>query len=223
VRNAGYFVGAVIAHLIAVGCYQPEVRDCTVQCSAPTDCTGGQECRNDGWCAMPGAKKCPEGGAAPDSGNEVTTDAAPPADAVDLCPMGCTNGTCDNGVCVIDCSAPSSCQTSDILCPANLPCRVNCGESSCAKKIICGLATSCDINCIGQDACADEIQCNANRCDVDCTGIGSCKKRTKCMNACACDVTCTGAGSCPEPSECPGMTCKLGNGCSSLLTGCDDC
>ncbi|HEY5927429.1 MAG TPA: hypothetical protein VIV11_37350 [Kofleriaceae bacterium] len=221
-QRAGFFVGAVIAHLVAVaGCYQPELRDCTVQCAAPTDCTGGQVCRNDGWCAMPGAKKCPEGGAAPDGGGEVTRDAAP--DSLDLCPMGCTNGTCDNGVCVIDCTAPFSCLNGDVVCPANLPCRVNCGDNSCAKKIICGMATSCEVNCQGEDACVDEIHCNNKRCDVNCTGFESCKKRTRCANSCACDVSCIGIGSCAEPSECSESACRLGNGCSSLLTGCDDC
>ena len=29
--------------------------------------------------------------------------------------------------------------------------------------------------------------------------------------------------SCAEPSECPDSACKLGNGCTSLAAGCDDC
>jgi hypothetical protein len=36
-------------------------------------------------------------------------------------------------------------------------------------------------------------------------------------------VSCTGTGSCAEPSECPEATCRIGNGCTSLLAGCDSC
>lgn len=225
--RAGFFVGMVVAHLVAItGCYQPELRDCTVHCAAATDCTGGQVCRPDGWCAMPSVDNCPAGGngtgdtidAATDIGSNGSADAA----TNNLCPQGCTNGTCDNGVCVIDCGTPYSCQ-NDVLCPPNVPCRVVCGDHACAHKVICGLATSCEVQCTGDYSCADEIQCNTNRCDVDCAGTSSCKRRTRCANACACDVSCTGAGSCVEASECPALTCKLGNGCSALLAGCDDC
>jgi hypothetical protein len=224
VSNAGVFVGVVIAHLVAMAaCYHPEVKDCTVQCSAPTDCTGGQICRSDGWCAMPDITSCPKGGG--DTGGTLdaaTTTGDAPDPATMLCQQGCTNGSCVAGVCVIDCSATMSCQ-NDVVCPANLPCRVICGERACAHKVNCTQATSCQVQCNGDSSCQDEIQCGSNRCDVDCIGASSCKRRTKCANACACDVTCLGAGSCAEASECPESSCKLGNGCSSLLAGCNDC
>jgi hypothetical protein len=137
----------MVAHLVAsAGCYQPDLRDCTVHCAAPTDCTGGQVCRPDGWCAMPDVKNCPKNGenattldAAAASGSDGASDGA-----TSLCELGCSNGTCVDGVCVIDCGAASSCQ-NDITCPANLPCRVVCGEHACAKHIVCGLATSCEV------------------------------------------------------------------------------
>jgi hypothetical protein len=221
VHKAAFLLGVVTAFL---GCYSPEVRDCTVKCSAKTDCAGSQECR-DGFCVMPGASKCPKDGSGTNSDNGGTmVDAATVTnpDALDLCPLGCTNGTCMAGVCVIDCSANDACQ-GEVQCSANLPCRVICGDHACAKPIKCGLATSCEVKCTGDFSCADEIQCNANRCDVDCTGASSCKRRTRCMSSCACDVSCTGLSSCVEVSECPSTTCRLGNGCSAQLAGCDDC
>lgn len=223
--STGVLAGVVLAHLVAIaGCYQPDVRDCTVHCSESTDCTGGQICRADGWCAMPDIKDCPEGDHEEPGSNGAMADATgvPSPDAPSLCEQGCSNGTCVNGVCVIDCSTPYTCP-NDITCPANLPCRVVCGEHSCGHKVICGLATTCEVQCTGDYACADEIQCNTNRCTVTCSGIGACKRRTKCANACACDVSCSGAGSCLEISECPAMTCRIGNGCTSLLAGCNDC
>jgi hypothetical protein len=224
-RRVAILAGGLLAYLVATaGCYNPELRDCTVQCSAATDCTGGQVCRADGWCAMPGTEECAEGG----SDNNVAIDApnmvGPDAPAgPTACDQGCTNGTCVAGVCVIDCSAPYSCITNDVLCTPGLPCRVVCGDHSCSHKIVCGTATSCEVQCNGDFSCQDEIQCNTNRCDVDCIGVSSCRRRTRCANACACDASCTGASTCPEISECPASSCRLGNGCTSILTGCDSC
>jgi hypothetical protein len=222
VQRLGILVGGLLTYLVAVaGCYNPALRDCTVACSTPTDCTGGQVCRGDGFCAMPDAKECSK-----DESN-VTVDAAS-GDGADapmqpsLCELGCTKGSCIDGVCVIDCSAPDSC-TNDITCPANLPCRVVCGTRACQGKIFCSLATTCQVQCNGDYACKDEIHCNSNRCDVDCIGASSCEKRTRCANACACDVSCIGSNSCREVSECPESACRIGNGCTSLLTGCDSC
>ena len=220
--NAGNIAGVVLAHLVAVaGCYNPEVKDCTVRCSGETECTSGQTC-SDGWCVK-GDRDCPKGG---DGDNDLTPDAAAVTNDADrnlLCMQGCPNGTCNNGVCVIDCSSPFACRDSDVLCPPNIPCRVMCGYEACDKKIICGLATSCEVQCTGDSSCNDEIQCNSNRCSVTCSGAGACAKRTRCANACACDVACTGTGSCPEVSECPEDNCRLGNGCNSQLAGCDSC
>src|SRR5688572_992995 len=35
------------------GCYSPEVRDCTLTCSAASDCVDGQVCGSDHFCAAP--------------------------------------------------------------------------------------------------------------------------------------------------------------------------
>ena len=219
-----YLFGVVVAYLVATAaCYQPEVRDCTVHCARPGGCTGGQVCRDDGWCAMPGVKDCPKGGDVEQGGSDTVDAASATQDAPDLCPQGCTKGTCQNGVCVIDCGTPYSCTESDVQCPANIPCRVVCGDHACAKHVACGLASSCEVQCTGDYSCGDVIQCNDNRCSVTCSGLSSCKRHTDCSHSCACDVTCSGTGSCVEVSACPASTCKLGNGCSSLLAGCDRC
>ena len=54
---------ALVAALLA-GCYDPELRDCTVDCSSADECADGQVCGSDGMCAAPeAAGQC--GGSAP--------------------------------------------------------------------------------------------------------------------------------------------------------------
>jgi hypothetical protein len=61
----------IAATVVAVGgCYAPDVIDCTVTCSAPTDCAGDQVCTADGFCAADGVS-C--------KGNGATVDAALPS------------------------------------------------------------------------------------------------------------------------------------------------
>lgn len=215
-----WLLGMAIVHCV-VACYHPETVDCTLQCGAPTDCADGQSCAN-GWCASSGVSCTHEGQPITIDG-AVNTNTGPDAGNVNaLCQQGCSKGTCVDGVCVIDCSADGSCP-NDVSCPANLPCRVLCGDSACGHKVLCSMSTSCEVRCTGTNACADEIQCPAGECDVVCSGSGSCKRRTKCGNSCACDVSCSGPLSCMEASECPEPTCRVGNGCSSLPTGCETC
>ena len=69
-------LGPAAAALVLAGCYSPAVRDCTVSCDGPGDCTSGQVCGQDGMCAAPEvAGRCAM--LAPDAG----TDAQPPRDA----------------------------------------------------------------------------------------------------------------------------------------------
>jgi len=220
-------IGAVVAHIgLVAGCYQPALRDCTITCTGDGQCASGQVCV-DGFCAGTNVVRCTE------EGQPVIVDAAavtsdaeePPADADPnvLCNQGCTKGTCIDGVCTIDCSQAGACQT-DVVCPLNLPCHVICGDGACHGKVNCTGAESCRVDCTGELACDDDIQCPSGRdCDVVCSGTGSCKHRTKCSNSCSCDVTCSGTGSCPEASECPEMSCRIGNGCTSQLAGCNTC
>jgi hypothetical protein len=217
---------AVLTHI--AGCYDPSVRDCSIECASAKECAGGQVCSSDGFCVAPSYRgRCRHGEAPVDATSlQVDADGASPdaGGAVALCEQGCANGTCDAlGVCVLDCSVSGSC-TDDVKCPANLPCRVVCGDHACKKKIQCGMATSCDVQCIGASSCADVVQCGIGACDVRCIGEESCAKHADCGMSCACDVTCSGIGACHDPSMCPhGSSCVLGRGCSSALTGCNTC
>lgn len=66
---------------VTASCYSPEVRDCTVSCASAADCTGGQVCGGDQFCAAPEvAGTCMQ----PDGGVDATrppSDAAVPVDA----------------------------------------------------------------------------------------------------------------------------------------------
>jgi hypothetical protein len=64
---------AVLVAMLAAGCYDPDVRDCTIRCDEKhTDsCAEGQVCDRDGWCAAPDvAGRC-------DQGRERDVDAGP--------------------------------------------------------------------------------------------------------------------------------------------------
>ena len=49
-RSSRTLIGS--AWLLAA-CYSPETRDCTVSCTAATDCAADQQCGSDGFCAAP--------------------------------------------------------------------------------------------------------------------------------------------------------------------------
>jgi hypothetical protein len=67
---------ALVVVVALAGCYQPEVRDCTIACSFATDCADGQKCGSDGWCAAPPvAGTCDERRENPDA---MPIDAEPP-------------------------------------------------------------------------------------------------------------------------------------------------
>lgn len=216
-------ISVAIAHIgFASGCYEPALQDCTIQCDGPDQCPGGQACV-DGFCASPGIQACNgTGQAVTVDAASVTTDTPSSPDTTALCMQRCGAGTCVGGVCTIDCSPPGAC-SGDITCPADVPCRVVCGDGSCGGKINCAEALSCDVDCTGSLSCDDDITCPSGECSVTCSGLGSCKHRVRCNNSCACDVQCSGAESCAEVAECPSTTCRLGNGCSSQLAGCDTC
>jgi hypothetical protein len=73
--------------LAASGCYEPELRDCTITCNAATDCAEGQVCGSDRMCAAPAlAGRCGEmpdaaGSGARDAGvtDAMIADATPDA------------------------------------------------------------------------------------------------------------------------------------------------
>ncbi len=194
--------------VVLVGCYEPTLRECTVQCHDDADCGGGQVCGADLWCAMPGAADCeqrvepdaPQVMPQPDASNEA-------------CLAVCPNDNCVAGVCVLDCSATGSCP-EDVKCPPGVPCRVLCGDQACGHHVDCTMATACEVQCTGADSCHDEVRCGGGACTVRCDGANSCK-RVKCAESCACDATCTGTNACTETSECPSTACKAGEGCTA--------
>lgn len=47
-------VAAVLAILVATGCYAPDLVDCTVTCTGPDECAGDQVCNSAGRCAAEG-------------------------------------------------------------------------------------------------------------------------------------------------------------------------
>ncbi len=61
---------AVIA--CVAGCYSPDVRDCTVTCSAPAECADGQQCLS-GFCVADGTTPVCTNPAAPDATPAATT------------------------------------------------------------------------------------------------------------------------------------------------------
>lgn len=80
---------ASVASLVGIagGCYSPELRDCTVTCSAAGDCADGQVCGADHYCAAPGiAGQCSTlpgdaGGTIRDGGMDAPTIVDARADA----------------------------------------------------------------------------------------------------------------------------------------------
>jgi hypothetical protein len=44
---------ACVAAVLASGCYDPELQDCTETCAARDECGPGQVCGADGFCAQP--------------------------------------------------------------------------------------------------------------------------------------------------------------------------
>ena len=66
-----------------VGCYSPELRDCTVTCASANECGAEQVCGSDGFCAAPAtAGRClaidPPGDAGADASPTPPRDAGPP-------------------------------------------------------------------------------------------------------------------------------------------------
>lgn len=159
-----------------------------------------------GDAALP-ASDAPGSDAVPGIDGGAGLDAAL-ADASDCDPV-CAS--CDNGICVVDCTAPGSCP-DEVTCPSGLACSVTCGVGACGSGVDCSASESCDIVCSGNDSCGGELTCGIGRCDVECSGNNSCDNGTTCDEACACSVSCSGAGSCNSSSLCP-------SGCGVVPTG----
>jgi hypothetical protein len=82
-------LGVALSIAFTGGCYEPELRDCTITCNAESDCAAGQLCGSDHFCASPEiAGRCSSlpsdaGSGGRDAGVDgpKIVDAAPPPDA----------------------------------------------------------------------------------------------------------------------------------------------
>lgn len=86
--------------LAVSGCYAPDVIDCTVTCTEPTDCADGQACTANGFCAAEG-QTCMGGGITVDAGTsaialriQIDGEGAVNVMGVGECSRGQNNGTC---------------------------------------------------------------------------------------------------------------------------------
>jgi hypothetical protein len=187
-------------------------------CDMPTDCDDEHIC-DQGWCVPIGG----DDDAAPQADADPNAPDAGTADAF-VCPPGCTS--CDiEGVCNITCATAGSCSAAPVVCPANVPCKVECnGDSSCAMGIDCSAAESCRIECTNSNSCGGPITCALDGyCRVECEGLNSCTGGIDCDQSCACDTFCTGSGSCTIEPLCPGPSQCTGGPCSSLQGQCNSC
>jgi len=141
--------------------------------------------------------------------------------AENLCDLEqCTGGTCEDGVCVIECGA----ECEGVVCPEGVACEINCRGGGCTTLVDCSAASSCTIECLGSNTCAGDIMCGLGACEIECSGNESCAGALDCGASCACDVTCNGSANCMAGTECPlGTTCESGVGCTSAGDSCNTC
>lgn len=194
----------VVLCLMSVACYDPHV-DCPASSCAeivgdsPTDATVEASPANGD--ASAGDAAPPSDARPPPPPPPIDAPPPPPIDAPPQkpCAPGCS-GTCDDGVCVIDCVGTEACH-EEIVCPLTGPCRVTCN---------------------GRKACKQGVRCGLGRCTVTCQGDDACAKRVRCEASCACDVTC-GPGGCKDEAWCPHPWCEAGDGCTSAPNSCSSC
>jgi hypothetical protein len=74
-KFAGFALStAIVVIAVFVGCYSPEAPDCTLACTADTDCISGQACTTDHMCAATSITTC-SNQETPDAGHVAGTDA----------------------------------------------------------------------------------------------------------------------------------------------------
>ena len=161
-----------------------------------------------------------------DTGADTAADPHPDADATDVvcppdptppgsssCPDECTGG-CEGGVCTIDCSGASTCDSvGTITCPPDYACTVICdGVDACDTDVIdCPMLYACTLRCEGgMDACGDVLlDCGQASCTLECgtpgsactgtvLGCGTGECTATCMGTVAPTVHCNGSCDCNE-------------------------
>jgi hypothetical protein len=128
------------------------------------------------------------------------------------------SGKCVGAVCVI------SCTTADCkpVCPAGMPCRVECSSNTCNQGVDCTAADSCQINC-PDNSCTKGVSCSGSSCTVSCSGQTACSITPVVCSAKSCNITCSGGQSCHQV-QCSAQvdTCSIDCGgvqaCGTLLS-----
>jgi hypothetical protein len=147
-----------------------------------------------------------------DAGGGIVIDAA----IGDPCVASLCPGECDHGTCVVVCQESGSDSDGEddgagggacpevVLCPAGVPCRVECNDAdSCGGGVDCRAASSCEILCQGERSCGGPLECGAGRCTIECRENESCRGGMDCSDSCFCDIDCFGALSCFPETICP--------------------
>ena len=208
--NARTLALVVLLAGVTAGC-SFDRRTGAFRCDNGEPCGDGRVCEN-GWCVLANQ---PGGDGGDGSGNNDASG----IDGAFVCPQSCTR--CEGDLCVIDCNTGGACAT-EVVCPAGIRCKVECGASACVAGIDCSAAQSCRIECTGQDACAGPITCSPGFCRLECGGSNSCVGGIDCSDSCACETLCTGSGACTPPPTCP-TGCTSGQGECIINGQCNQC
>lgn len=147
-----------------------------------------------------------------DANRSCPAEPVPPGNATN-CPSECTGG-CLGSVCMIDCIGDGSCDTTDIVCPADFDCLIRChGIDACdSGSITCPADYGCWIECAGgNDACgSQDVTCGAGACTIDCEP-DTCNGANVSCGAGPCASVCDGVA----PADIPSIDCTDACSCSA--------
>lgn len=139
----------------------------------------------------------------------VTPEAGPDGAPIDPC-AGC-KGTCNNGVCKVDCGKVD-CNAGVELCAPGLRCEIDCHDTGKCADTRCTTTDACVVTCGDKKSSCTKLTCSAGICDVRCEGTEACKSgaaggiildaKTKGTLLCKGDNAC-------DRASCNGPTCEL--------------
>lgn len=214
----------LLAALLAAGCYNPNVADGTLLCSADNKCPRGLRCACDGACyhAGKGPLSCDDGGSGSGSdlgGSDLggSDGFETPGNPGDPCASDamCASSFCSvDGVCC-DSKCDGACQACNLPGTAGTCTNVAAGNMPAPNHPMCGpdAKSTCmrDGLCDGRGACAlwQNVVCKAGSCDP-------------LTNKATGDSKCDGAGNCVTPNAivCDPFLCDSQNlACQSTCTG----
>ncbi len=192
----------LLAGLVAGSSCLIDRRTSEFSCDSPAECGDGRTCTN-GFCVVVDAPPIPACVASDCEENGGTCD------ATDKCTFSSpATVMCPAGVpCQVDCALTGSC--TSVNCGQASSCKVTCGGGTCSGTITCG-AGGCDVDCNGDNTCGDVV-CGTGHCEVTCAGTGSCPMELTCGQDCT--FECTGANSCGVVPTCNGK-CECDISCA---------